>query len=456
MKELTPRIIVAELDKYIVGQDDAKRAVAVALRTRWRRRQLDEEMRAEVRPHNIMLIGPTGVGTTEIARRIASLVQAPFVKVEATKYTEVGYVGRDVESMVRDLVSRAVSIAKEQAFAKVRPAARAAAERRVLDLLLPGDEHDLPPEPDLRRKARLERERQRVTLRRQLEEGALDEREVDVAMPQAPSIPTMQVFSGQGIEEIGLQLKDALGNMSHLLGGGGPSTKSTRVSVRRALEVFEAEEAEKLVDHDAIQSDAVQRAENDGIIFIDEIDKIAGSSSQHGPDVSREGVQRDILPIVEGTTVETRQGAVRTDNILFIGAGAFHVSKPSDLVPELQGRFPVRVRLSSLDGAALRRILVEPDHSLIEQATALLATEGVTLEFDEEALDRIATLAEQVNLGTEDIGARRLHTMLDALLEDISFEASERPGTTWHVDAAAVDTRLATLTGDEDLSRYIL
>jgi len=448
---LTPREIVIELDRYIVGQQDAKRAVAVALRNRWRRQQVAEDLRDEIAPKNIIMIGPTGVGKTEIARRLARLAQAPFIKVEASKFTEVGYVGRDVESIVRDLADLAVQLVTEEAKRDVAEKARQRAEEHVLDALLPqpaSREPGMPgvaPEPAARPETR-------EKLRRMLREGVLDDRELEVELSAAPGGPTLSLFTPQGVEEMGVQFKD-------LLGGLFPGkTRRRRLKVPAALEAFAAEEATRLVDMDQARERAVARVEQSGIVFIDEIDKVTASAEarRSGPDVSREGVQRDLLPIVEGSTVQTKHGPVRTDHILFIAAGAFHVARPSDLIPELQGRFPIRVELASLTRDDFVRILTEPRNSLVRQYTALLATEGVDVAFREDGVRALAEIAAQVNDRTEDIGARRLHTVLERLLEEVSFEAPERPGTKLEVDRDFVVTRLGDLVRDEDLSRYIL
>ena len=444
---LTPRQIVAELDKYVISQAQAKRAVAVALRNRMRRQKLPPDLAEEVAPKNILMIGPTGVGKTEIARRLARLAQSPFIKVEASKFTEVGYVGRDVESMVRDLVGLAVEMVREERLVEVRVKARRDAEERLLDLLLPPlppSVRDNDPGP-----AREQHQRTRERLRAQLAEGRLDEREVEVDVPQK-GFPSFEVISGSSIEEIDINIKDMLPNLFQ-----GRSRKR-RVKVPEALDHLVQEEEQKLVDSESVGTAAVERVEQAGIIFIDEIDKITGREGGQGPDVSREGVQRDILPIVEGTTVNTKHGTVRTDHILFIAAGAFHVASPADLIPELQGRFPIRVELDALETGDFVRILTEPRGSLVKQYMALLATEGIILTFKPDAVDRVAEFATRVNERSENIGARRLHTVMEKLLDEISFNTPELDEKTIVIDAAYVDRMLADIVNDEDLSRYIL
>jgi ATP-dependent HslUV protease ATP-binding subunit HslU len=445
---LTPRQIVAELDKYVVGQHQAKRAVAIALRNRMRRQKLAPDMADEVAPKNILMIGPTGVGKTEIARRLAKLAHSPFIKVEASKFTEVGYVGRDVESMVRDLVEIAIEMIREQRAEEVRPKARQNAEERLLDLLLPPATHvDVvdPQAAGLRDPAQQTRER----LREQLRQGRLDHRTVELETREQ-SFPSFEIISGSSVEEVGINIKEMLPGMFQ------GRTRRRKLKVPEALEQLVQEEEQKLVDMDSVSRTAVQRVEQSGIIFIDEIDKIAGREGGQGPDVSREGVQRDILPIVEGTTVNTKYGMVRTDHILFVAAGAFHVSKPSDLIPELQGRFPIRVELESLTEADFVRILTEPKNALVKQYVALLETEGISLQFETGAIRRIAQLATQVNEKTENIGARRLHTVLEKLLDEISFEGPDLAEKSVTIDDAYVDRMLTDIVKNDDLSRYIL
>ncbi len=440
---MTPREIISELDRYIIGQQEAKRAFAIALRNRWRRQQVPSPMREEITPKNILMIGPTGVGKTEIARRLARLANAPFVKVEATKFTEVGYVGRDVETIIRDLVDTAIKIVREEHLARVQTRASKIAEERLLDILIPHPVGSGPVASGPTNAARESREKMRTKLRA----GELDERQVEIEVEEQPAPPMLQVFSGQAGEEI--DLKDMLGG---LLGG---RRKTKRMSVADAMKVLRQQEADKLLDMDAIREEAIRRAENDGIVFLDEMDKIT-HRDRSGGDVSREGVQRDLLPLVEGTTVNTRYGHLKTDHILLIASGAFHLAKPSDLIPELQGRFPIRVNLAALGEEEFRRILIEPESSLTRQYAALLAAEGVRLEFTDDGIAEIARTAVAVNEKTENIGARRLHTILERVLDDISFEASDRGGETVVVDGAYVRARLGDIAGDEDLSRYIL
>ena len=452
MNSLTPREIVAELDKYVVGQANAKRAVAIALRNRYRRQRLPQEMAEDVAPKNILMIGPTGVGKTEIARRLARLAQSPFLKIEASKFTEVGYVGRDVESMVRDLVEIAVKMVREERETEVRERAEKAAEERVPDLLLP----PLPatisgsgPGSTDEQRARDHASTTREKLREQLRAGKFDGRMVELDVPQK-SMPSFEVIAGSSVEEIGVNLRDMMPGMFQ------GRTRRRSVSVVEAREMLIQEEGQKLIDMDGVAKAAIDRVENSGIIFLDEIDKIAGKEGGHGPDVSREGVQRDILPIVEGTTVNTKHGMVKTDHVLFIAAGAFHVSKPSDLIPELQGRFPIRVNLEALGRDEFVRILTEPRSALITQYIALMATEGVDLVFTPEAIVRVAELATLVNERTENIGARRLHTVMERLLDEVSFHAPDLDGQSITIDSAYVDRMLADIAKSDDLSRYIL
>jgi len=445
---LTPRDIVAELDKYVIGQAQAKRAVAIALRNRTRRQKLPPEIAEEIAPKNILMIGPTGVGKTEIARRLARLAQSPFIKVEASKFTEVGYVGRDVESMVRDLVELAVDMVKEERLVEVREKAREAAEERVLDLLLP----PLPPAADYDDQAasiREQAQRTREKLREQLRDGRLDHKQVEIDVKEK-SFPSFEIIAGSSIEEVDINVKDMLPGLFQ------GKTRKRRLRVPAAIEALTQEEEQKLIDMESVARAAVDRVQQAGIIFIDEIDKVAGREGGHGPDVSREGVQRDILPIVEGTTVNTKYGMVKTDHILFIAAGAFHVSKPSDLIPELQGRFPIRVELEALGREDFVRILTEPKSALIKQYIALLSTEGLTIRFTDGAVERIADFAALVNERTENIGARRLHTVMEKLLDDVSFEAPDLTNKDITIDDAYVDRMLADIVGNNDLSRYIL
>ena len=457
--QLTPRRIVEELDKYIIGQKNAKRSVAIALRNRWRRQQLSPELREEVAPKNIIMIGPTGIGKTEIARRLARLTKSPFIKVEASKYTEVGYVGRDVESMVRDLVEVSKNMVREERALEVSETAKANAEERLLDLLLPpppsvkrgADEGSaVPPiNPELVEGGQKHYQDTREKFRKYLREGKLTERSVELEL-QERMMPMIEVVSNTGIEDLDINIKDMLGSIM-------PQKKKRRkVKVSEALTILIQEEAQKLIDMDKVIKDAINRVEQLGIIFIDEIDKVAGRESGHGPDVSREGVQRDLLPIVEGSTVSTKYGTVRTDHILFIAAGAFHVSKPSDLIPELQGRFPIRVELDSLGKEEFIRILTEPQNALIKQYVELLKTEGVDVSFTDDAIAEIASLAALVNNRMENIGARRLHTIMERLLDDISFNAPDKKEKKFVIDAKYVREKLQDVVKDEDLSRYIL
>ncbi len=459
LDELTPREIVGELDKHVIGQKDAKRAVAIALRNRTRRQKLPPDLAEEIIPKNIIMIGPTGVGKTEIARRLAKLANSPFLKVEASKFTEVGYVGRDVESMVRDLVEIAIDNVREEKLEDVADKAELNAEERLLDILLPPSS---PPRPEPAAASggvvidgstalteSQSSSRTREKLRQQLREGKLDDRTVEIDVRER-NFPSFEILTNQGVEEMDINIKDMLPNIF------GQRTKKRKMKVNEAFEYLIQEEEQRLIDMDQVTRTAIDRVENAGIVFLDEIDKIAGREGGHGPDVSREGVQRDILPIVEGTTVNTRYGMVRTDHILFIAAGAFHVSKPSDLIPELQGRFPIRVELQSLTMGDFVRILTEPKSSLVKQYTALLETEGVKLEFTPEALDEIAHFAFRVNESTENIGARRLHTIMERVLDELSFEAPEKKGQHVTVDADYVRKMLTDIVKDQDLSRYIL
>jgi ATP-dependent HslUV protease ATP-binding subunit HslU len=441
MSEMTPREIVQELDKHIVGQQAAKRAVAIALRNRWRRMQVGGDLRNEITPKNILMIGPTGVGKTEIARRIARLVNAPFVKVEASKFTEVGYVGRDVESIVRDLADMSLKMTREQEMARVRRRAEDLAEDRILDALLP------PARGADTRSDESSVTRQKF--RKRLREGELDDTEIEIEVSATPL--GVEIMAPPGMEEMSSQLQNLFRNFA------SQQTKRRRMPIREAFRLITDEEAARLVNEDEIKTRALENAEQNGIVFIDEIDKIARrSDAAHGPDVSREGVQRDLLPLVEGCTVSTKLGAIRTDHILFIASGAFHLAKPSDLIPELQGRLPIRVELNALTADDFIRILTEPNASLTEQYKALMATENVTIEFAEDGIRRIAEIAWQVNERTENIGARRLHTVMERVMETLSFEASDRGGQTVTIDAAYVDRHLDALVEDEDLSRYIL
>jgi ATP-dependent HslUV protease ATP-binding subunit HslU len=437
---LTPREIVVELDRFIVGQGAAKRAVAVALRNRWRRQQLAPELRDEVAPKNIIMIGPTGVGKTEIARRLARLTGSPFLKIEASKFTEVGYVGRDVESIIRDLVDAGIQLVRSERVAEVEVRAERAAEDRLLDLLVMGSAGAVDSSLEERRRA----------LKRPLRDGLLEDQELELEVAENRT-PTVEMFTPQGMESMGINMKDLFGGLM-----GRKARK--RMTVKEARRVLTAEEEEKLIDRSQVESEAIRRVEDSGIVFLDEIDKICSrdDAGGRGPDVSREGVQRDLLPIVEGTHVNTRYGVVNTDHILFIAAGAFHVSRPADLIPEMQGRFPIRVELESLGAEEFERILTEPENSLVRQYTELLATENLELRFTDDAVKTIASMAAEINRSAENIGARRLHTVLERLLEDVSFDAPERAGDVVVVDVDLVTARLGDLVGDRDLARYIL
>jgi ATP-dependent HslUV protease ATP-binding subunit HslU len=443
---MTPREIVSELDRYIVGQKDAKRAVAIALRNRWRRQLVPEDLREEIAPKNIIMIGPTGVGKTEISRRLAKLAQAPFIKVEASKFTEVGYVGRDVESIIRDLTDLAVNMVKEEEKQKVEIRAREIAEEHILDLLLPPTQGSVP-DGEAVDAARLQGTRDK--LKKMLREGKMDDRFVDIELSQS-AMPMIEVLAPQGMEGMEFNLKEMFSNLLP------KKTKKKTVKIPEAMEILTQEEAAKLIDMDKVIGEAVRRVEQSGIVFLDEIDKIAGRESTHGPDVSREGVQRDLLPIVEGSTVNTKYGMVKTDHILFVASGAFHSTKPSDLIPEFQGRFPIRVELSSLGKEDFVRILTEPKNALIKQYAALLETEDVQLNFGADAVEEIARIAAEVNERMENIGARRLHTVLERLLDEVSFSAPEMHGKQIAIDAAYVRERLTPILKNEDLSRYIL
>jgi ATP-dependent HslUV protease ATP-binding subunit HslU len=442
MHEMTPREIVQELDKHIIGQDAAKRAVAIALRNRWRRMQVEEPLRAEITPKNILMIGPTGVGKTEIARRLARLANAPFIKIEATKFTEVGYVGRDVESIVRDLADTSIKMAREAAMAKMSHRAEDAAEERILDALLPAPRSMAADDAgggdsDTRQK-----------FRKRLREGALDDKEIEIEVSATPI--GVEIMAPPGMEEMTSQLQGMFQNM------GGNRTKSRKLRIKDARKLLCDEEAARMINEEDLKQNALENLEQNGIVFIDEIDKVTRRGESSGPDVSREGVQRDLLPLVEGSTVSTKHGMVKTDHILFIASGAFHLSRPSDLIPELQGRLPIRVELDDLGAAEFVRILTEPDASLTEQYCALMTTESVSLNFSDDGIERIAEIASHINERTENIGARRLHTVMERLLETVSFEATDKPGSTLQINADYVNQQLDMLVKDEDLSRYIL
>ncbi|MDA3863636.1 MAG: ATP-dependent protease ATPase subunit HslU [Deltaproteobacteria bacterium] len=448
-EELTPKKTVKELDKYIIGQNKAKRAVAIALRNRWRRQQVEPELREEILPKNIIMIGATGVGKTEIARRLAKLTGAPFIKVEASKFTEVGYMGRDVDSMVRDLVDMGINLVKKEEESRVESRAAELAEERLLDILFPpqneitNSEEEEEDEEQVEKKQKLTREK----LRKLLHSGALDDKEVEIETKEN-SMPFVEIFSPSGMEEMGMNFKDMF--------GGGGKIKKRKVKVPNALKILSEQEAQKLIDMDKVSKEAIYRVENQGIIFLDELDKIAGRGAKRGPDVSREGVQRDLLPIIEGSTVMTKHGTVNTDHILFIAAGAFHVSKPSDLIPEIQGRFPIRVELDNLGEDDFYRILTEPRNALLKQYGALLATEGIVLEFEDESVRKIAEISAMLNRTHENIGARRLHTVMEALLDELSFEAPDKSGQNISVGVSYVEERLNPILKKDDLSKYIL
>ena len=446
---LTPREVVASLDKYVIGQDEAKKYVAIALRNRWRRQRLPKDLRDEVAPKNIIMIGPTGVGKTEIARRLARLAQAPFSKVEASKYTEVGYVGRDVESMIRDLVDISIGMVKTEKREEVEEKAEELAEERLLDMLLPPQPQRKTGEKEKDKEEKAREIRVREKMRKNLASGKLDDRIVELEVKRM-AVPLVEIFSSSGIEEMGI-------NFQEMFGKTMPSQKKSRKApISEARRFLVQEEADKLLDMDAVIKEGISRAENSGIIFLDELDKVAGRESGHGPDISREGVQRDLLPVIEGTTVVTKYGMVKTDHILFIAAGAFHTSKPSDLIPELQGRFPIRVELKSLGKEDFKRILVEPKNSLMKQYTALLKTEGINVKFSADAVDELASVAQEVNEQTENIGARRLHTIMEKVVEEISFQGPELAGKSIKITRKYVQSKLKDIVKDRNLSRYIL
>jgi len=445
-EELTPKKIVSELDRFIIGQDDAKKAVAIALRNRYRRRKLPPELADEVSPKNILMIGPTGVGKTEISRRLAKMTSSPFLKIEASKFTEVGYVGRDVESMIRDLAQMAVSLVKTEKLNEVRGKAEKNAEEKLLDILLPPPRK--PSSDQDSEEAATKFRETREKLRSQLHAGVLEERQVEIEVKESFSSP-FEIFSSSGVEEIGIQIQE-------MIPGLGGKTKRRKVKIKEAIPYLIEAEQQRMIDMDQVSKLAVEKVENSGIIFLDELDKVSGRESMHGPEVSREGVQRDLLPIIEGTTVNTRYGLVRTDHILFIGAGAFHVSKPSDLIPEMQGRFPIRVELDSLDKKDFIRILTEPENALLKQYKALLATEKVKVNFTEDAADEIADIAEKINDTNENIGARRLYTVMEKVMEDISFSAPDIKKKNIPVDRKYVQKQLKNIIEDQDLSRFIL
>ncbi|MBU0533949.1 MAG: ATP-dependent protease ATPase subunit HslU [Candidatus Omnitrophica bacterium] len=443
---LTPREVVASLNKYIIGQNEAKKCVAIALRNRWRRQKLPQDLRDEVAPKNIIMIGSTGIGKTEIARRLARLAQAPFLKVEASKYTEVGYVGRDVESMVRDLVDISINMVKAEKRKEVEAKANELAEERILDLLLPPQRKTTQ---DNDKQTQEQGKRVREKMRAQLLAGKLDERIIELEVKKS-AMPLVEIFSSSGIEEFGINFQEMFGKAM------SPQKKNRKAAISQARKILIQEEVDKLLDMDAVIKEGISRTENSGIIFIDEIDKVAGRESAHGPDISREGVQRDLLPIIEGTTVTTKYGMAKTDHILFIAAGAFHAKKPSDLIPELQGRFPIRVELKSLNKQDLKRILIEPDNSLIKQYTALLKTEGINVKFATDAVDELSSIAQTVNEQTENIGARRLHTIMEKVVEDISFQGPELKGKKININRKYVRDKLKDIVKDKNLSRYIL